>query len=228
MKKIRGLIFDMDGTLLDTEKIYFQCWLQSAKELGFPMSEEAALHVRSCCAAHAEPYFRQLNGTDFDYYKVRDRRRELVSQYIAAHGVEQKPGIAALLEFCKQAGLAYAVATATSQELARERLALAGLDGMFPDIVGGDQVKHGKPDPDIYVIAAKALGLPPEECVAIEDSPNGIAAGLDAGCNVILVPDLTPPEPGDRERLFGIAENLEEVTELLKPVCHRRGEDKNA
>ena len=142
--------------------------------------------------------------------------------------MEQKPGIAALLEFCKQAGLAYAVATATSQELARERLALAGLDGMFPDIVGGDQVKHGKPDPDIYVIAAKALGLPPEECVAIEDSPNGIAAGLDAGCNVILVPDLTPPEPGDRERLFGIAENLEEVTELLKPVCHRRGEDKNA
>lgn len=126
--------------------------------------------------------------------------RELVSQYIAAHGVEQKPGIAALLEFCKQAGLAYAIATATSQELARERLALAGLDGMFPDIVGGDQVKHGKPDPDIYVIAAKALGLPPEECVAIEDSPNGIAAGLDAGCNVILVPDLTPPEPGDRDR----------------------------
>ena len=77
--------------------------------------------------------------------------------------------------------LAYAVATATSQELARERLALAGLDGMFPDIVGGDQVKHGKPDPDIYVIAAKTLGIPPEECVAVEDSPNGIAAGLDAG-----------------------------------------------
>ena len=121
MSTIRGLIFDMDGVLLDTEKIYFHCWLQSAKELGYPMSEEAALHVRSCCAAHALPYFRQLYGENFDYFKVRDRRRELVSQYIAEHGVEQKSGIAELLQFCRESGLPYAIATATSKELAEQR-----------------------------------------------------------------------------------------------------------
>ena len=127
MSTIRGLIFDMDGVLLDTEKIYFRCWLQSAKELGYPMSEEAALHVRSCCAAHAQPYFRQLYGENFDYFKVRDRRRELVSQYIAEHGVEQKSGIAELLQFCRESGLPYAIATATSKELAEQRLELAGV-----------------------------------------------------------------------------------------------------
>ena len=216
MSTIRGLIFDMDGVLLDTEKIYFRCWLQSAKELGYPMSEEAALHVRSCCAAHAQPYFRQLYGENFDYFKVRDRRRELVSQYIAEHGVEQKSGIAELLQFCRESGLPYAIATATSKELAEQRLELAGLAGQFPQIVGGNQVLHGKPDPDIYLVAAKALHLPPEQCVAIEDSPNGITAGLSAHCTMILVPDLTPPEAGDRDRLFGIAENLKEVIPLLQ------------
>ena len=216
MSTIRGLIFDMDGVLLDTEKIYFHCWLQSAKELGYPMSEEAALHVRSCCAAHALPYFRQLYGENFDYFKVRDRRRELVSQYIAEHGVEQKSGIAELLQFCRESGLPYAIATATSKELAEQRLELAGLAGQFPQIVGGDQVLHGKPDPDIYLVAAKVLHLPPDQCMAIEDSPNGITAGLSAHCNVILVPDLTPPEAGDRDRLFGIAENLKEVIPLLQ------------
>lgn len=218
MSIIRGLIFDMDGVLLDSEKIYFQCWLKSAKELGYPMSERDALHVRSCCAAYAEPYFRALYGSGFDYFKVRDRRRELVSQYIAAHGVKQKPGIDALLNFCKEAKLPYAIATATSQELARERLALAGLEGQFPQIVGGDQVKHGKPDPDIYQVAAKALHLPPEQCAAIEDSPNGVTAGITAGCQVILIPDLTPPEPKDAQNVFGIARNLEEVIPLLKAV----------
>lgn len=216
MSEIRGLIFDMDGVLLDSEKIYFQCWLKSARELGCPMSERDALYVRSCCAAHAEPYFHALYGSGFDYFKVRNRRRELVSQYIAEHGIEQKPGIAALVSFCRKVNLSYAIATATSQELAQKRLALAGLEGQFPQIVGGDQVKRGKPDPDIYQVAAKALHLSPEQCVAIEDSPNGVTAGVAAGCRVILVPDLTPPEPGDAQRTFGIARNLEEVIPLLK------------
>ena len=121
-----------------------------------------------------------------------------------------------MLQFCRESGLPYAIATATSKELAEQRLELAGLAGQFPQIVGGDQVLHGKPDPDIYLVAAKVLHLPPEQCMAIEDSPNGITAGLSAHCNVILVPDLTPPEAGDRDRLFGIAENLKEVIPLLQ------------
>ena len=154
MSTIRGLIFDMDGVLLDTEKIYFHCWLQSAKELGYPMSEEAALHVRSCCAAHALPYFRQLYGENFDYFKVRDRRRELVSQYIAEHGVEQKSGIAELLQFCRESGLPYAIATATSAD-----------DGSFSftDVPYGNWVLKELESPEGFVLSDEIFSVTIEE-----------------------------------------------------------------
>lgn len=213
---IRGLLFDMDGVLLDTEKIYFQCWKQSAREFGFELTDETALAVRSCSQRYAQPYFHRVMGDTFDYLAIRNRRRELVSLYIAEHGIAQKPGILSLLSYCRSKGIITAVATATSRSDAEKRLAMAGLGDVFSEIVGGDQVLRGKPDPDIYQTAAAAIGLYPQECAAIEDSPNGIFAAFAAGCRVIAVPDLTMPDASIQPILYGIASDLAQVIPILE------------
>lgn len=221
---IRGLIFDMDGVLLDTEKIYFQCWQESAAELGFSIPPEAALAVRSCCQKFAEPFLKHILGEKFDYVTARDRRRELVSTYIANNGIKPKPCVMKLLRYCNEHKISVAVATATSKRLALERLQLAGMHELFTNIVGGDEVKCGKPAPDIYRIATKALMLYPEECIAVEDSPNGIISAFAAGCKPVMVPDLTQPDMTIQPILYGIANTLEDIIPILKKESEKFGE----
>lgn len=215
---IRGILFDMDGVLLDTEKIYFQCWKRSAREFGFELQDEVALAVRSCCQTYAEPYLKRVMGSSFDYLTIRNRRRELVSAYIEEHGISKKPGILPLLEYCQSCGIITAIATATARIEAEKRLAMVGLSSAFSKIVGGDQVQRGKPDPDIYRATAAAIGLQPHECVAVEDSPNGIVSAFAANCQVIMVPDLTAPDPSIQPLLYDIAPDLEQVIPILKTL----------
>lgn len=223
---IRGVIFDMDGLILDSEKIYFTCWQQSAAEFGFTMKPEHALAVRSCCQYYAEPYLKRTFGEDFNYLAIRDRRRELVEHHIRTYGVQPKYGVRELVNYCHSHSIRPAIATATAKQLAKERLEQAGLVGVFTDIVGGDEVTIGKPHPCIYQTAAAALGLSPEECLALEDSPNGIVAAFSAGCKAVMVPDLTWPEQCIQPLLYGIAENLAEVIPILETANgrHWKGE----
>lgn len=206
----------MDGVLLDTERIYFTCWQQAALEFGFVMKPRHCLAVRSCTAKFAEPYLKSVMGEEFDYITIRDRRRALVSEYIAKYGIHQKPGVKELLTYCKDHNILTAVATATAKNLAEERLELAGLGGMFSHIVGGNQISKGKPESQIYTVSCEQLGLEPAECIAVEDSPNGVISAFGAGCKVIMVPDQTEPEECLKPLLFGIAKDLTEIIPLLE------------
>lgn len=206
----------MDGLLLDTEKLLVRFWVQAANEAGFPMTREHALSIRSLHRSFAIPYLRGLFGEDFDYLKIRSRRMELMKEHLADSPLELKDGARELLEFLRENKLRAAIATATDLERTREYLTHVGIFGCFDEIVCATMVKRGKPEPDIYIYAAEQLGLPPCECYALEDSPNGVKSAAGAGCRTIMVPDLTEP---DEELLgveFAVAKSLRGVIDIIK------------
>lgn len=213
--KIKAVIFDLDGTLLDTEKLLVKYWCRAANELGFPMTSEQALRIRSLTHRLVPPLFKEWFGESCDYMKIRARRMELMQEHIDRYGLDVKPGAAELLSYLGEKGYLRAVATATDIERAGRLLKTAGLYQSFDRIISASMVEWGKPKPDIYIYAAKQLGLEPQECIAVEDSPNGIISASEAGCRTVMVPDLTPPEKELLPRLYACCDNLLSIEELL-------------
>lgn len=213
---IKGLLFDMDGLLLDTEKYYFRYWIESAAEFGFSMKPRHALAIRSLAARYAERYLKKEFGVDFDYHAIRARRRILIHEAMERDGINLKPGVVELLTYCREEGILTAVATATPTENAKVHLKKVGLFDMFSEVVGGDSIEYGKPSPDIYKKAAAALELEPEYCLALEDSPNGIIAAFTAGCKPVMIPDLTEPDEMLKPLLYECVPTLSDVIGIIE------------
>lgn len=206
MKKT--VIFDLDGTLLDTEKYFKVFWRQAMAKYGYDMSEEQALQLRSLGRPYAPALLREWFGEDFDYIKVRDCRRKLMQQHLEKVGLETKPGAEQALKQLREEGYCIALATATPTERAKEQLEQVGLLKYFDEIVSAVQVEHGKPAPDVYLYACQKLGVEPEEAFAVEDSPNGAMSAIKAGLKVIFIPDQTQPEPELSEQIYACIPDL--------------------
>ena len=205
----------INGLIFDTEKLFLKYWIQSAQEFGFHMQRKHALTIRSLSAALAKPYLKRELGNDFDYNAVRNRRRKHMSKHIATNGLELKQGVHQLLDYCSANNYLTAVATATQTELAVTYLKQAGIAASFSKILGGNAILNGKPAPDIYKNAALALQLPPSDCIALEDSPNGILSAFAAGCKPIMIPDLTEPDELLKPFLYQQVSSLREVIPIL-------------
>ena len=216
IKVIKGVISDMDGVMLDSEKLYVRFWCEAAQSLGFPMKKEHALGIRSLARVFAVKKLQGWFGTEFDYDAVRNKRIELMDKYVAENGIEAKSGAKELLIWLKQNGYKTALATATPVDRASLYLKQVGLLEFFDVICSAREVKRGKPEPDIYLLAAKRLGLAPGECMALEDSQNGVRSAFAAGCKTVLVPDLDNPENELKGCLYAVADNLSAVKNLLK------------
>ncbi len=213
---IKGVVFDMDGLMIDTEKLLMRFWIQSAQEFGFDMQKEHVLQIRSLAPKYAIEKFKSFFGEEFDYYSVKKRRIELMNNYISQNGIEKKYGLDELLKYLTENGYKKAVATATDIERTEKYLKSLEVYGYFDEIVTATMVKNGKPAPDIYLYACKKIGLEPSECLALEDSPNGIRSAHDAGCNAVMIPDLLEPDKETYKLLFAKADNLLEVIDLLE------------
>lgn len=213
---IKAVIFDLDGTVLDTEKLLVKYWCKAANDFGFPMEREHALKLRSLARKYAEPLLKEWFGEDCDYMKLRNRRMELMTEHIDSYGLETKAYIKELLVYLGEHGYKRAVATATDLTRAGNYLKNVGLYNYFDDIISAHQVENGKPKPDVYLYAVDKLGFKPDECIAIEDSPNGVISASDAGCKTVMIPDLTEPDTELKKRLFAVCESALDVIDLLE------------
>lgn len=215
---VKSVIFDMDGLLLDTEKLLVRFWQEAARESGFDMTREIALNIRSMHRSFAIPYLKSVLGDDFDYLKIRSRRMELMNEHLEKHGLELKKGAKTFLTYLNENKIPAAVATATDYERAEKYLKETGIFGYFDKIICATMVKVGKPKPDIYIYAASELGLEPSECAALEDSPNGVKSAAAAGCKTIMVPDLTEPDEELSRIIAAKAGSLDEVIGILEKI----------
>lgn len=215
---IKAVIFDMDGTVLDTEKIYTRFWKVAIEESGYKISDEDLLGLRSLGAEYAEDYFHKVLGPDADQASIRKLRRIRMKEYTDTHPIETKPGIHETLEKLREKNIMTAIATASVLERSIGFLKEAGLEGKFDRVLTTSMVKHGKPQPDVYLYACEQLGVKPEEAIAVEDADNGVRSAYRAGCNVVMVPDLTWPEDEIKDMLIGVAEDLTGVLKYVEEI----------
>ena len=215
MNHIHAVIFDLDGTLIDTEKYYRICWPKAVEHFGYTMTDEQALSLRSLGRPYAPEQFREWDGEDFDYEKIRAYRKQLMEECIEENGIALKPGAVEILTYLREHGIITALATANDRERAGRYLKKIGLYEDFDHIGCADMVEHGKPAPDIYQYACEQLKEKPEHCMAVEDSPNGAMSAMRAGCKTVYIPDQTPVEEELKSGLYAWKENLLMLRELV-------------
>ena len=186
---LKAVIFDVDGTLLDTERIYIQAWKEAAAEQGYVMPDELLRKTRAIDAKVAAQILEEEIGNGFSYQKTRPIRVRIAEEIIERESPILKPGVLELLSFLREKGIRLSVASSTKTKTTKEHLQINGIADWFEVIVGGDMITKGKPNPDIFLKAAELLGEAPENCIVVEDSPAGIRAGSAAGMKTVLVPD---------------------------------------
>ncbi len=209
--RIRGVLFDMDGLVLDSEKLYCRYWAEAAQCFGFPMTFEQGMGMRALCKEAGEAKLRSYFGPTADYTAIRAKRIELMADAEA----EAKPGIYELLDFLEARGIPAAITSSSPPDRIRYYLSRVGLEHRFAALCSGHDVKRGKPAPDIYLHGAAALGLPPESCLALEDAPAGIEAAYRAHCVTVMVPDLDRPDERTTSMLHAKADSLLDIIDFL-------------
>lgn len=210
-----AVIFDMDGLMIDSERVSIACWSEASAAMGIALPDGFFLQMvglgdRDCerlLLQHIdEARIASLFSNCHDLYEARTQA-----------GLPLRPGILELLDLLKTHGVPRAVATSTRQPRANRKLGASGLLPYFDAVVTSSDVQHPKPAPDIYLLAAQRLGKDPARCLALEDSPAGTRAAVAAGMTAIQVPDLVHPDDSLRALGHRIVDSLHDVRALLVP-----------
>ena len=189
----QAVLFDMDGTLVDSERPYLAAETEVFARMGLPDPRALALALVGIPVQESEALLRERLGADFPLDRYRALRAEIRPALIG-EGIPAKQGARALLDRLRREGVPLALATSSMRENMEAHLRSAGLRDFFAVTACRDDVERGKPAPDLYLLAARELGVDPARCVAVEDSNPGVAAAHAAGARVLLVPDTTKPD----------------------------------
>ncbi|MFT4276061.1 MAG: HAD family phosphatase [Rhodopseudomonas sp.] len=212
---IAAVLLDMDGTLVDTERVYLESLTEVLNGFGLPDATKTCesmigLPGPECQALLVARYGETLPLAEINraFVEKRDVR--------FAHGLPVKPGTSELLDRLADANCPVAVVTSSSRKTADLHLTLAGIRGRFDTILTRDDVAHGKPAPDLYLLAADRLGVPPRNCIAVEDSSVGVTAAFTAGAITLMVPDLLQPDDATRGKCAAVLPDLNAVRSLIE------------
>lgn len=212
---ITAILFDMDGLMIDTERMAQRAWQRAGAEFGFTLPDALYLQAVGRTAKATEALFRAGLGTDFPFEAVYARKQHYLYTAIEEEGIPTKTGLSELLALVERQGIAKAVATSTARVLALKKLTAANLLHHFDTMVCGDEVAQGKPAPDIFLAAAAKLSVAPAHCLVLEDSSAGIQAAHAAGMRAIWVPDLIQPSPEITPLAYRVFGDLHQVGQLL-------------
>ena len=211
-----AVIFDMDGLMIDTERLAAGGWKKAGEEMGFPIDDCRISQIRGRNVAAIRQLFLDWYGGEVSYEQARAIRVAYVEEEIRSKGVPVKAGLLELLEYLKEETILAAVASSTARAVVEEYLSRVGVLSWLDTVVCGDEVQKCKPDPEIFLKAAEKLKADPKKCIVLEDSFNGIRAGYASGGKVIMVPDLDPPTEEAEKLCFRICPTLAHVKKVLE------------
>lgn len=211
----KAFIFDMDGVLFDTERMCLDSWKPIAEKYNISNFDE----VFARCIGTNESATRQIcldyYGPDFPYDEYAREAGLIFHQMIDENGPVLKPGVKELLEFLKTQNYKIGLASSTKKASVEKYLKQAGIREYFQVLATGDMIVHSKPDPEIYLLACEKLGVKPENAYAVEDSFNGVRAGVSAGIKTFMVPDMKEPDDEIRGLCFMVCRDLLVVIDML-------------
>ncbi|MDR3413029.1 MAG: HAD family phosphatase [Formivibrio sp.] len=216
VERIRAAIFDMDGLMLDSERLALACWRDAAKHIGAPIHEEAILGMVGMHTSRTRQWLIDQFGPDYPADAMQATCHEIYMLRTQREAIPLRPGILEMLDWLESINIPKAVATSTRRSIALHHLEMAGLLSRFQFVVCGDDVAHPKPAPDIYHAVLCQFSLPATACVVFEDSDFGAQAAHAAGCRLVIVPDLRQPSHETRALGAPIVASLHEARELIK------------
>lgn len=212
MKK--GAIFDMDGLLFDTEKYYQESWKTLAGEFGVVHNPD---FLKAVSGTSRESMFEVIRTyyPSVDVQEFVRRCMQMVEERTRV-SIDEKPGLHEILTFFRENGVRMAIASSSARGVIENNLRMAGITDYFAAVVSGQEIQRGKPDPQIFLLAAKELGLAPEDCYVFEDAINGIRAGAAAGCAAVMIPDMAEPTEEIYRISAGVYRSLNEAVEAVR------------
>lgn len=222
---VSGIIFDMDGILIDSERQSNEGWLWAAGQLGVDMPMWLIDSFKGAPAELCCKFFDDYYKGVIDYWEAKELRTQHVYKIRETEGIPVKKGVKDIFEYIRNNGLKCAVATSTRRESAEKTLHEIGVWDYLDAVVYGDEVERGKPEPDIFLRAAKAIGVNPSEAAVVEDSINGIKAGYAAGMRVVHIPDTIAIDDDIRKLTYMVCADLNGLIDVVesinKPVINR-------
>jgi HAD superfamily hydrolase (TIGR01509 family) len=211
----RAAVFDMDGLLLDSERPIRDAWIEATRELGITLDGATYLQVVGRNEADSRTMLQALLGAGVAYDSVRQRAAALIAEALGETGYAVKAGVVALLQALRGRGVPCVVASSTHRAEVEQRLAQAGLAHFFDGFNGGDEVRRGKPHPDLFLLAAQRAQQQPAHCLVFEDSEHGARGALAAGMSVVIVPDLKTPADDACAASLAVLASLEDAIERV-------------